>query len=79
MTEQIPLIACEHHDGLVGEADPDERGWLVCPWHGYAFDLRSGRSCDGRGLRLEAAPRLVIEAGQAQLFPPASDPTQRAR
>lgn len=35
---------------------------LRCPWHGYRFDLASGRSCDGRGLKLAPAPRVEIDA-----------------
>jgi nitrite reductase/ring-hydroxylating ferredoxin subunit len=32
---------------------------LVCPWHGYRFDLATGRSSDGRNLRM--APPAVVE------------------
>ena len=49
--------ACPHRLGPL-EHGPDERGTVRCPWHGYAFDVRSGRSCDGRGLRLARAPRI---------------------
>lgn len=44
-----------------------------CPWHGYAFDVRSGRSCDGRALRLPFAPvvddadgRVVLTIGDGK-------------
>ena len=47
---QGPLDACEVHAGRIR-----------CPWHGYEFDLRSGRSSDGRGLRLAPAPRLELD------------------
>lgn len=48
---------CPHWRGpLEGALGADGR--LVCPWHGYAFDARTGRSCDGRGLRLAPFPRL---------------------
>jgi len=42
---------------------------LVCPWHGYRFDLRSGRRCDADSrLRLLPAPRVAIGAdGHARL------------
>ncbi|MEX2207799.1 MAG: Rieske (2Fe-2S) protein [Myxococcota bacterium] len=33
---------------------------IECPWHRYRFDLRTGRSCDGRNLRLMPAPRVAI-------------------
>jgi nitrite reductase/ring-hydroxylating ferredoxin subunit len=51
---------CPHWLGPLDQA-PLERGGVVrCPWHGYAFDVASGRSCDGRGLRLAEAPRVEI-------------------
>ena len=51
---------CPH---LLGPLDAAaiESGVVVCPWHGYRFDVRSGCSADGRGLRLRAAPRVEID------------------
>jgi nitrite reductase/ring-hydroxylating ferredoxin subunit len=42
-------------------------GSIVCPWHGYQFDVRTGRSSDGRALRLRSAPRVVIDASNGQV------------
>jgi nitrite reductase/ring-hydroxylating ferredoxin subunit len=42
---------------------PVEGGRIVCPWHGYAFDLETGRECHGRSMRLAAAPRVRIDPG----------------
>jgi nitrite reductase/ring-hydroxylating ferredoxin subunit len=51
---------CPHWLGpLVGAIDAD--GCVTCPWHGYRFDVASGRSADGRGLRLAPAPRISVE------------------
>jgi nitrite reductase/ring-hydroxylating ferredoxin subunit len=50
---------CPHLLGPLEDAVPDG-DTLECPWHRYRFDLRSGRSCDGRALRLMPAPRVVI-------------------
>jgi len=36
-------------------------GRILCPWHGYQFDVRTGRSSDGRSLRLRSAPRVVVD------------------
>jgi nitrite reductase/ring-hydroxylating ferredoxin subunit len=53
--------ACPHQQGpLEPGGSPGE---LVCPWHGYRFDLATGRSCDGRGLRLAPAPRVALVGG----------------
>jgi len=49
---------CPHWGGPLGEAIVAD-GCLTCPWHGYRFDVRTGRSADGRGLCLDAAPRVV--------------------
>jgi nitrite reductase/ring-hydroxylating ferredoxin subunit len=29
---------------------------MVCPWHGYEFDVRSGRHAGISGLRLKGYP-----------------------
>jgi nitrite reductase/ring-hydroxylating ferredoxin subunit len=51
--------ACPHRLGPL-PAEPDGEGCVRCPWHGYRFDVRTGRSADGRALRLGPAPRLRI-------------------
>jgi len=43
---------CPHLGGPLDDA-PVEDGCVRCPWHGYRFDLRSGREAEGRPLRLE--------------------------
>ena len=48
---------CPHWLGPL-EAGKREGSVVACPWHDYRFDLRTGRSCDGRGLRLGPAPRV---------------------
>lgn len=54
---------CPHWLGPL-ESPPDGDGCLTCPWHGYRFDVVTGRSADGRPLRLPAAPTIRIEAGR---------------
>jgi nitrite reductase/ring-hydroxylating ferredoxin subunit len=57
--------ACPHQLGpLAAGEKPHE---LVCPWHGYRFDLRSRRSCDGRGLRLAPGPELRLEGPEHEV------------
>ena len=51
---------CPHRLGPLEHAALED-GCLRCPWHGYRFDLRSGRSADGRRLRLAPAPRVWID------------------
>jgi len=52
--------ACPH---LLGPLDdcPVAGGRIRCPWHGYEFDVRTGCSSDGRGLRLPPAPRIEVD------------------
>jgi len=50
---------CPHSLGPLEDATP-EGDTIECPWHRYRFDVRTGRSCDGRGLRLTPAPRVVV-------------------
>jgi nitrite reductase/ring-hydroxylating ferredoxin subunit len=60
---------CPHRLGPLDLAEP-ESGRIRCPWHGYVFDLRSGRSADGRGLRLAPAPKVGVDAGgEVRLVP----------
>jgi 3-phenylpropionate/trans-cinnamate dioxygenase ferredoxin subunit len=41
------------HQGITLEQSKCEDGFLVCPWHRYGFDLKTGR---GAGLYLENYP-----------------------
>lgn len=52
---------CPHMLGPLFAADGDT-ATLECPWHGYAFDAETGRSCDGRGLRLPTPPLVSLDA-----------------
>lgn len=54
-------VECPHRLGPLAEC-PVEEGVVTCPWHGYRFDVASGRSADGRSLRLRPAPRLAVDA-----------------
>ena len=73
--------SCPHWLGPLGTAEV-RAGEVVCPWHGYRFDVRSGRRCDASGpMRLPPAPRVFEAEGHLWLeVSSRSDPTsQRAR
>ncbi len=57
---------CPHRLGPLEET-PVLDGCVTCPWHGYRFAVRDGRSADGRGLRLPPAPRVRLREGRARL------------
>jgi nitrite reductase/ring-hydroxylating ferredoxin subunit len=46
-TETVMPLACPHL-GLPLSAEPDAHGIVTCPWHGYRFDVRSGRCVSGQ-------------------------------
>jgi len=45
-TAAVPLY-CPHR-GLPLDAAPDADGIITCPWHGYRFDVRTGRCVSGQ-------------------------------
>ncbi len=55
-------VTCPHWLGPL-DAAAVEDGCIRCPWHGYGFDVATGRSADGRGLRLAPAPAISVENG----------------
>lgn len=52
---------CPHLLGPLEQGEVRD-GAVTCPWHGYRFDVRTGRSRDGRRLRLDRAPRVEIDS-----------------
>lgn len=59
-------VVCPHWLGPLEECGIVD-GQVVCPWHGYAFDVRTGSSSDGRRLRLAPAPAIRIEPGSGEV------------
>ncbi|HSZ17678.1 MAG TPA: Rieske (2Fe-2S) protein [Terracidiphilus sp.] len=43
---------CPHEGGPLGEGTIED-GRIVCPWHGYAFDPRTGVAQDDPDLRAQ--------------------------
>jgi nitrite reductase/ring-hydroxylating ferredoxin subunit len=60
---------CPHRGGSLGEATIDD-GCLTCPWHGYRYDLRSGRCVNGHRFRLGPLPQVRFDpaSGDAALY-----------
>jgi nitrite reductase/ring-hydroxylating ferredoxin subunit len=57
---------CPHLLGPLEDAAVED-GCIQCPWHGYRFELATGRSVDGQRLRLRTAPRVLVDGGRVQL------------
>lgn len=60
-------VVCPHLGGpldqpsAVGADEAALEGSVVCPWHGYRFDVRTGRGLGGCVLKLRPAPRVEID------------------
>lgn len=62
---------CPHMMAPLDHVEPDTDGCITCPWHGYRFNIETGVSADGRGLKLGPMPRICIdEENQATLVWP---------
>jgi nitrite reductase/ring-hydroxylating ferredoxin subunit len=38
--------ACSHNGQSLSKGTVNYLGEIVCPWHGYRFELKSGKPCD---------------------------------
>lgn len=54
---------CPHQGGPLGRGRL-EQGQLVCPWHQWRFDPRTGRSCWPEGYTRVAQYAVKVEHGQ---------------
>jgi nitrite reductase (NADH) small subunit len=51
---------CPHADGPLGEGIV-ENGRVVCPWHGYAFDVHTGATEQDPNLKAEVLESTVAD------------------
>jgi len=51
---------CLHRGGPLGEGDLDG-GEVICPWHGWRWDVRTGRSTNNPALALSCFPVTVAD------------------
>ncbi|MGH9600292.1 MAG: Rieske (2Fe-2S) protein [Terracidiphilus sp.] len=49
---------CPHEEGPLGEGTI-EGGRVVCPWHGYAYDVRTGQSEQDPDLKAKVFESMV--------------------
>lgn len=50
---------CPHEGGPLGHGDVDGR-IVLCPWHGWAFDVKTGRCPVSPDLTVESFPLRVV-------------------
>lgn len=53
---------CPHEEGPLGEGSI-EGGRVVCPWHGYSYDPKTGVSADDPDLKAQVY-ESVVENGE---------------
>lgn len=54
---------CSHNGESLSKGSINYIGEVVCPWHGYRFQLRTGREANERSRDLETYPIKVDETG----------------
>lgn len=54
---------CPHLLGPLEEGAIDRQGHIICPWHGYRFDIKTGKNIDGTCGDLAAMPELKERDG----------------
>jgi 3-phenylpropionate/trans-cinnamate dioxygenase ferredoxin subunit len=43
---------CPHAGGLLHQGHCNKKGTIICPLHGYKFDIQTGKSTDGNNYKI---------------------------
>ena len=55
--------ACSHNGESLSKGQLNYLGEIICPWHNYCFDTRSGAEINGRSAALRTYPVKIDESG----------------
>jgi nitrite reductase/ring-hydroxylating ferredoxin subunit len=55
--------ACSHNGESLSKGHVNYLGEIICPWHNYQFDLKTGRECQSRSHDLQTFPVKSDESG----------------
>jgi nitrite reductase/ring-hydroxylating ferredoxin subunit len=55
--------ACSHNGESLSKGHINYLGEIICPWHNYRFDLKSGKASDSSSPDLKTYPVKVNETG----------------
>lgn len=55
--------ACSHNGESLSKGHVNYLGEIICPWHNYRFDLKTGRACDSSSKDLTIYPIKVDGEG----------------
>ncbi|MFY0600971.1 MAG: Rieske (2Fe-2S) protein [Cyclobacteriaceae bacterium] len=59
---------CPHQDYPLDEGNINMKKEVICPWHGYAFNLRSGNESMSRCKGLKLYPVRINESNELVLL-----------
>jgi 3-phenylpropionate/trans-cinnamate dioxygenase ferredoxin subunit len=54
---------CTHNGESLSKGSVNYLGEIICPWHGYRFNLKNGRECNQQSTDLECFPIKEDEEG----------------
>jgi len=57
---RVYAAECPHLLGPLEKSAIDDQGRVVCPWHGYQFDITTGKNCTGNAIDLPTPPTISI-------------------
>jgi len=57
--------SCSHNGESLSKGSINYLGEIVCPWHGYVFDLKTGRECSQRSADLTT---YVVKSDENGVF-----------
>lgn len=55
--------SCSHNGESLSKGKINHLGEVVCPWHGYRFELKSGKASDSSSPELKTYPVKIDESG----------------
>lgn len=55
--------ACTHNQESLSKGHVNHVGEIICPWHNYRFELKTGRATDSGCRDLETYPIKTDESG----------------
>jgi nitrite reductase/ring-hydroxylating ferredoxin subunit len=63
--EQFTAVqdGCTHNGESLSKGSVNYLGEIICPWHNYRFDLKTGKACDSSSGDLRAYPVKINESG----------------
>ncbi len=55
--------SCSHNGESLSKGRVNFLGEIICPWHGYRFDMKNGKACDSSSADLKTYPVKSDETG----------------